>query len=75
MSYFGQMLRVTTRKPHRCEWCGESIPIGIICGNYRGQYDGDWQNWYMHPECESAYDKDDHGGEFCPYGNLRPQIL
>lgn len=74
MSDFGNMLRVTTTKPHRCEWCGEQIPTHTECGNYRGKWQGDWQNWYMHPECEEAYSKDDNYGDgFSPYENERPK--
>lgn len=75
MSDFGALLRVRTRKPHRCEWCGEPILVGSLVGNYRGKWQGDWQNWYMHDECEEARSQEDkYGDGFSPYENERPKV-
>lgn len=71
MSDFGNLLSVTTRKDHRCEWCGEKIIKGSKCVNYRGMFQDEWQNWYMHPECENAC----AGDEFSPYENDRPTLV
>jgi hypothetical protein len=47
--------KVTTRKPHVCEWCGELIPAGTKEIWYRAfvYQDGPQSGW-MHPECETA---------------------
>lgn len=72
MSDFGEGKMINSRKPHRCEWCGQQIDPGN-CYNYRGMYDGEWQNWYMHPECEEDYDNCGEL-EFMPYDNERPIV-
>lgn len=74
MSDFGEMRRVKTTKWHRCEWCGQGIPKGTRCVNYRGLFDNCWQNWYMHLECEENYSLTcDPSEGFSPYDNERPQ--
>lgn len=76
MSEFGALIRVKTRKPHRCEWCGEPIPVGSRVPNYRGQWQNEWQNWYMHEECHDAMQDEPYISEdgFEPYSNERPVV-
>jgi hypothetical protein len=71
VSDFGQGKTIKARSPHRCDWCGQRINVGEQCYNYRGMFEGEWQNWYMHPECENDYCATDEP-EFMPYDNERP---
>jgi hypothetical protein len=46
--------RVTTRKAHKCVWCGEKIKTGAIA-HYRTYIFEDCFNAdYLHPECYKA---------------------
>ncbi len=56
MSDFGEGKWIVCRKSHRCEYCFGPIPRGERCFNYRGMYDGEWQNWRMHEECERDFE-------------------
>lgn len=58
MADFGDIVRVTARKPHRCEWCLGPIPKGESHLTFRGIWEGAWQNWRMHDECYA-----DSGGD------------
>jgi len=51
MSDFGETLSPVARKQYTCEWCGWRIPIGEQHKQYKGVFDGEWQNWRMHNEC------------------------
>jgi hypothetical protein len=73
MSDFGEGKTVKCRKDHRCEWCGEKIPAGDQAFYYAGLWDGDWQSWYMHPECEIYSYKCDAQDGFEPFSNERPK--
>lgn len=60
------------RKVHRCEWCGEPIPIGEKHVKFSGKWEGDFQSWRMHPECYEAAGQDDEISEgFSPYEHER----
>jgi hypothetical protein len=71
-SDFGEGKTVKTRKPHRCAWCYEKIEVGEDAYRYKGMFEGDWQNWHMHPECIKAFRQ---SGEeyFLPGENERPR--
>ena len=75
MSDFGAGLIIKkTRKPHRCEWCYQPIEVGAQAYHYTGVFDGEFQNWYMHPECEDVSRKDSDPGEgFMPGEGERPK--
>lgn len=63
------------RKPHRCIWCGESIPVGETYRRERSVYDGEPQNHKWHLECNAAACKQyfDLGEEeFEAFDNERP---
>lgn len=52
MSDFGNYKLVKTKKEHSCMYCGRTIPKGIKAFNYRGLFEGDWQNWYACQFCD-----------------------
>lgn len=52
MSTFHNERTVTTRKPHRCEWCGREIPAGFLAVYSAGKFNGDFYTRYAHPACE-----------------------
>lgn len=39
-------------KAHRCVWCHETIAIGERHLRYVGVWQGDFQDWRVHLECE-----------------------
>ena len=74
MSDFGEGKVVKVRKDCRCHWCGEGIAKGKEAFWFKGRWNGDWQDWRMHPECEAAYREDDSYDEgFTPFDNPRPE--
>ena len=61
---------VACRKDHYCIWCGEIISKGETARHYKGVFEGDLQDWHMHPECyKDAEDELESG--FTPYANER----
>lgn len=72
MSEFGSYLYPRARKQHRCEWCGEPIPVGEKHTQYVGKWEGEFQNWRMHNECFDSADKEDRQDGFSPFENERP---
>ena len=65
MADFGEGKWVKGSKPHRCVGCWTQISKGEVHFNYHGRYDGDWQNWRMHKECQESWDVNGCG-EFTP---------
>ncbi len=61
MSDFGGDKVVIGRKRHRCGYCWSPIVKGEAHHNYRGMYDGEWQNWRMHVECFDDYAENGYG--------------
>jgi len=45
---------ITTRKPHRCEWCDEQIEAGTKARRRVYVLNGDLADGRMHPECYAA---------------------
>ena len=73
MADFGTGKVITARKPRLCEWCGEAIKKGDKEYHFKGMWQGQWQDWKMHPECQEAYANDDGFDEgFESYANERP---
>lgn len=73
MSDFGNVRHPKAAKNHRCEWCGEPIPKGEVHFQFTGVWEGDWQNWRMHDECNDSASMNDELCEgFSPYENERP---
>ncbi len=58
MSDVGNVCMVIARKRHRCEMCYGPIPKGELHAYMHGKYDGEWQNWHAHKECQDAADAD-----------------
>lgn len=63
------------RKPHRCIWCGQTIPAGekYLFQNIR--WEGGVQGQHWHFECADAQQQEGRESgewEFFPYENERP---
>lgn len=71
MSDFGSTTYPSARKAHRCEWCGEAIPVGLRHMYFAGKWEGEWQNWRMHDECYH-FNSDEIADGFTPYEGERP---
>ena len=64
-------------KPHKCVWCGESIPPGEQHVKTTGKMEGDFQSNRMHADCDVACGKMlKESGEDCfvPYEYKRGSI-
>ncbi len=44
-----------SRKPRRCDWCGETIEVGQPYDSYRFAISGDAGTARMHPECLEVF--------------------
>lgn len=67
---FGELQSVVARKQYRCEWCFEPIFAGERHQQFKGKFEGDWQNWRMHNECSDDYGGDPDGfTPGCAMGN------
>jgi hypothetical protein len=63
------------RKPHKCIWCGEQIPVGEQYLFQSIRWDGTAMNQHWHFECADAQQEEgrERGDwEFSPYDNERP---
>lgn len=54
MSVLNQRLIKSARKRHTCDWCGKFIHIAESYIYTAHIYEGDFQVWKAHPECEQA---------------------
>ena len=61
MSDFGGSQWVKGRKKHVCAGCGSVIPVGELHFQFKGMWEGDWQNWRAHAECHELWDSDGCG--------------
>ncbi len=43
-----------SRKPHRCSWCGQEIPVGSTYREFANVYEGEFQCNVFHQECWDA---------------------
>lgn len=65
MSDFGEGKWVVGRIAHRCVACYYFIPKGEEHYHFKGMWEGEWQDWRMHRECEAAH-RADGCEEFLP---------
>lgn len=65
MSDFGEGKIVSARKAYTCEWCANPIPVGERHFQFIGKWQGEFQNWRMHPDCEDAHQRETYEGEIC----------
>lgn len=73
MSDFGNSSWPVGRKDYKREWCGEPIPKGEKHYHYVGVWEGDWQNWRMHQECQEDADQSEADVDgFSPFEHERP---
>lgn len=72
---FWRSTQQLARKPYRCEWCCQRINVGDLYSREVGTFDGDFQNYALHPECLPALIEDcrDNDGTFIS-GNERPFV-
>lgn len=66
----------TSRKPHRCIWCGQQISPGDRYMHERSVYAGNPQSHDWHPECDAACQEEFSGEgqfEFEPFVSERPE--
>lgn len=72
---------VRARKPHRCDECHLAIPPGRHYIRIGSLYDGHWETFEKHPECDAVADwvrvhvceaHGEHG--FIPVGGLDEEI-
>lgn len=54
---------ITAKKQYSCTWCQAPIPNGEKHYQFKGKWDGEWQNWRMHAECSTAHDDETQNGE------------
>jgi hypothetical protein len=74
MSDFGGYTWPKARKEHRCEWCYQKILIGEVHARFVGKWEGEFQDWRVHKECEAIMQKEDLFDGFTPGEGERPQI-
>ena len=57
---FGNITYPIARLEHRCEYCYGPIPKGEKHPQFKGMWDGEWQNWRMHQECYDYYSRSEN---------------
>jgi hypothetical protein len=67
MSVTFESKQVKCGKDHYCIWCGGMILKGEAAHYYKGIFQGDFQNWHMHPECFEANTQDHPEDGFTAY--------
>jgi hypothetical protein len=63
-------------KEHSCVWCPEKILIGEQHLRYVGKWEGEFQDWRTHVECEKAMKSSPsyEDGEICGGGHRRGAV-
>lgn len=68
---WNQLKQITkTRNPHLCAGTGKVIPRGAMCWHYAGEFEGEFQSWYLSDEAKQFMDEhpelfDDPEGYYC----------
>lgn len=65
MSDFGEGRTVRARKEFTCGWCHDSIKVGEGHFRFTGKWQGEFQDWRMHSDCEDAHQNETSEGEIC----------
>jgi hypothetical protein len=65
MSDFGEGRTVRARKESTCQWCHDPIQVGEYHFRFVGKWQGDFQDWRMHSDCEDAHQSETYEGEIC----------
>lgn len=61
---FGTLRQVKAgKKVYHCVWCWTKIAVGEPRSCFFGKWDGEMQDWHMHPECYDAFQREDDGGD------------
>lgn len=61
---FGDLRKVKAAKVEkRCVWCWYPCAVGESRVGFFGKWDGEPQDWHMHPECYDAFQREDIEGE------------
>jgi hypothetical protein len=63
---FGDLRTVKAAKVEKwCIWCKDKCEVGQPRVGFFGKWDGEMQDWHMHPECYDAYEREDdaNGGD------------
>lgn len=65
MSDFGDGRTVRARKEFTCQWCHDPIRVGERHFRFTGKWQGEFQDWRMHSDCEDAHQSETYEGEIC----------
>ena len=75
MRAFGEGADVKARKAYCCAWCTTFIEKGERHYHYVGKWEGEFQDWRMHTDCEIAFRREDKAtdgdGGICQEGHAR----
>lgn len=71
MSDFGEGSTVRARKEHTCGWCHDPIVVGEYHFRFVGKWQGEFQDWRMHSDCEDAHQNETDDGEICENAHQR----
>lgn len=72
MSDFSDFTYPVAKKVHRCIHCQEFIIIGEKHAKFSGVWQGDFQNWRTHLDCEWPLEEcQDEDGSLCTDGHDR----
>ena len=77
MTDFGNTMRPVARKEYKCAWCLGPILRGEQHVHFVGKWEGEFQNWRMHNECEEDADDNDalREGFTDGDGTMPPRVL
>ncbi len=59
------VIRPKASKHHICFHCHTTIVKGTVYARGKGQWEGEWQDWKMHTDCEAIAQMLSEGEAFC----------